>query len=164
VQQLHGAANELQVAWGLNTLDGRLFNQLGQLVVLLVEKALTSEERHGLLEQAEHHYEQASRLDPYSPFNYFELGKLQWAQGRVPEAMALFTRATSYEPNFLPARLYLAELLLTTGQKERAASEYTEILNIKERYQARAATSLERQYLEVDLDHLRRSLARVEAS
>ena len=164
VQQLHGAASELQVALELNPLDARLANQLGQLFVLLAEQASTREERQALLEQAEHHYEHASYLDPYSPFNYFELGKLQLTQGRVPEAMALFTRATSYEPNFLPARLYLAELLLTTGQKERAASEYTEILNIKERYQARAATSLERQYLEVDLDHLRRSLARVEAS
>ena len=164
VQQLHGAASELQVALELNPLDARLANQLGQLFVFLAEQAPTKTERQALLEEAEGHYEQASRLDPYSPFNYFELGKLQWTQGRVPEAMALFTRATSYEPNFLPARLYLAELLLTTGQKERAASEYTEILNIKERYQARAATSLERQYLEVDLDHLRRSLARVEGS
>ena len=163
-QRLHQAASELQIALELNPLDARLANQLGNLFVFLADQAPTSAERQALLEQAEKHYEQASHLDPYSPFNYFELGKLRRTQGRVPEAMALFKRATSFEPNFLPARLSLAELLLTTGQRERAASEYTEILNIKERYQGRAATSLERLYLEVDLDHLRRLLASVGAS
>ena len=163
-QRLHQAASELQIALELNPLDARLANQLGNLFVFLADQAPTSAERQALLEQAEKHYEQASHLDPYSPFNYFELGKLRRTQGRVPEAMALFKRATSFEPNFLPARLSLAELLLTTGQRERAASEYTEILNIKERYQGRAATSLERLYFEVDLDHLRRLLASVDAS
>ena len=163
-QRLHQAASELQIALELNPLDARLANQLGNLFVFLADQAPTSAERQALLEQAEKHYEQASHLDPYSPFNYFELGKLRRTQGRVPEAMALFKRATSFEPNFLPARLSLAELLLTTGQRERAASEYTEILNIKERYQGRAATSLERLYFEVDLDHLRRLLASVGAS
>jgi tetratricopeptide (TPR) repeat protein len=82
-------------------------------------------------------------------------------QGRTEEAQTLFKRATSYEPNFLPARAQLAELFLQLGQKDAAALEYAEIARIQERYRGRTLTTLERQYLEVDLDHLTRSLAGV---
>jgi putative inorganic carbon (HCO3(-)) transporter len=161
---LYGAVSELKVGLVLNPLDGRLANRLGGTFVLLAGKAATKTEREALLEEASLYYRLAIRLDPYSPFNYLELGKLRWAHGQLDEAQDLFQRVTSYEPNFLPARLSLAELFLKTGQKERAASEYAEILKIKERYQGRAANRLERQYLEVDLEQLRQSLDRVDAS
>ena len=164
VQWLHKAVLELMVGLELNPLDGRLANRLGKLFVLLAEQTNTSTEREAMLEQAATYYEQARQLDPYSPFNYLELGQLRWAQGRVDEAQTWFRRATNYEPNFLPARVRLAELFLQTGHKEGALLEYTAIIKIKERYQGWTLKSLERQYLEVDLDPLKRSLALADVS
>jgi O-antigen ligase len=161
LKRLLHAEEELQVGLELNPLDGRLAHRLGGLLVSLASRADPGRQREALLQQAAMSYEQAIRLDPYAPFNYLELGKIRWAQGRREEAQTLFKEATSYEPNFLPARVQLAELFLQLGQKEVAASEYAEIARIQERYRGRTLTTLERQYLDVDLDHLTRSLARV---
>jgi tetratricopeptide (TPR) repeat protein len=155
------AIEERRIGLELNPLDGRFARRLGDLYVLLADRADPGAQQEALLQQAAVYYEQAIRLDPYAPFNYLELGKIRWAQGRQEEAQTLFKRATSYEPNFLPARVQLAELFLQLGQKETAALEYAEIARIKERYRGRALTTLERQYLEVDLAHLTRSLAGV---
>ncbi len=161
LQRLLHAEEELRVGLELNPLDGRLSHQLGGLLVLLASRADPGAQREALLQQAAGYYDQAIRADPYAPFNYLELGKMRWAQGRQEEAQTLFKQATSYEPNFLPARIQLAELFLQLGQKDAAALEYAEIARIQERYRGRTLTTLERQYLEVDLEHLTRSLAGV---
>ncbi len=158
------AVEALSVSLVLNPLDARFASRLGAIHVLLADRAGVEEEREALLGKAAAYYEQAMRLDPYSPFNYHELGKLRSAQGREEEALALFRRAISYEPNFLPARVRRAELFLQTGHKEVALLEYTAIIKIKEQYQGWILNSLERQYLDVDLDYLKRSLALRSAS
>lgn len=155
----HRAISELQIGLDLNPLDGRLANRVGSLYALLAQREEGGAKRAAMMEQAVASFEQAVRLDPYSPFNYFELGKLRWRQGRIDEAEAWFRQATSFEPNFLPARVHLAELSLKAGRKETAASEYEEILKIKERYKGRVLNSLERQFLEVEHEHLNRALA-----
>ena len=99
------------------------------------------------------------RLDPYSPFTYHDLAKLRWAQGQKEEALALFRRAISYEPNFLPARAQLAELSQQIGQREVAKAEYEQIVKVKERYRGLNLTPLERQFLEVDTERLKRELS-----
>lgn len=158
------AVEALSICLVLNPLDARFASRLGALHVLLADRVGVEEEREALLGKAADYYERARQLDPYSPFNYLELGELRWAQRRVDEAQAWFRRATSYEPNFLPARVRLAELFLQTGHKEGALLEYTAIIKIKERYQGRTLNSLERRYLEVDLDPLKRSLALADVS
>lgn len=152
------AVEALSVSLVLNPLDARFASRLGAIHVLLADHAGGEEERAARLGKAADYYEQAMQLDPYSPFNYLELGKLRWAQRRVDEAQAWFRRATSYEPNFLPARVRLAELFLQTGHKEVALLEYTESMKIQERYRGRTLNSLERQYLDVDLDHVKDAL------
>jgi O-antigen ligase/Tfp pilus assembly protein PilF len=159
LNRLLHAEEELRVGLELNPLDGRLAHRLGGLLVLLASRAGAGAQREALLQQAAVSYEQASRLDPYAPFNYLELGKIRWAQGRQEEAQALFKRAMSYEPNFLPARVQLAEFFLQLGQREAAALEYAEITKTQERYRGQTLTILERQYLDVDLEHLSRALA-----
>jgi lipopolysaccharide biosynthesis regulator YciM len=77
----------------------------------------------------------------------------------MDEAEALFRQAASVEPNFLPARVHLAELYLKSGRKENAVSEYEQIVKIKEWYKGRTLTTLERQFLEVEHEHLNRGLA-----
>jgi tetratricopeptide (TPR) repeat protein len=155
----NGAISELQIGLELNPLDGRLANRVGSLYALLAQREEAEPERAVMMEQAVASFEQAVRLDPYSPFNYVELGKLRWREGRIDEAEAWFRQATSFEPNFLPARVHLAELSLHAGRKENAMSEYVEILKIKERYKGRVLNSLERQFLEVEYEHLNRALA-----
>ena len=83
------------------------------------------------------------------------------AQGREEEALALFRRVISYEPNFLPARAQLAELSQQIGQTEVAAAEYEQIVKVKERYRGWNLTALERQFLDVDTERLKRSLSLV---
>jgi len=161
LRRLLHAEEELRVGLELNPLDGRLAHRLGGLLVSLAIRADPGMQREALLQQAAGSYEQAIRLDPYAPFNYLALGNIRWAQGRQEEAQDLFKQATSYEPNFLPARVQVAELFLQLGQKDAAALEYAEIARIKERYRGHTLTTLERQYLDVDLEHLTRSLAGV---
>src|SRR5712692_7573850 len=155
------AVDELTMCLQLNPLDGRFAHRLGTLHVLLADRVEPGPQQDGLRRQAAAYFEQAMRLDPYSPFNYHELGKLRWAQGREEDAVALFRRAISYEPNFLPARAQLAELSGQIGQREVAAGEYEQILKVKERYRGWTLTALERQFLEVDTERLKRALSRV---
>lgn len=164
IRWLVRSIEDLAVGLDLNPLDGRLANRLGMLVVLLADRTSARAERESLLERGAAYFEQAMRLDPYSPFNYLELGKLRWAQGRADEAQTWLRKATSVEPNFLPARVYLAELSLKMGRRDVAAMEYAESRKIQERYRERALDALERQYLEVDLDPLKRSLTMAGAS
>lgn len=160
-RRLLQAVEELRVGLELNPLDARFAHRLGTLHVLLAGGAGSGEQRTALLQQAATFYEQAIRLDPYSPFNYLELGKVRRVQGRVEEARSRFRQATSYEPNFLPARLQLAELSLATGEKNVAVSEYDEIRKVQERFRGRSLNSLEQPYLEVEPEPLRQALAGV---
>jgi O-antigen ligase len=159
-QWLLRAIDELAICLELNPLDGRFAHRLGTLHMLLADRVGPGPQQQDLRRQAAAYYEQAVQLDPYSPFNYHELGKLRWAQGREEEAVALFRRAIGYEPNFLPARAQLAELSLQIGQREVAAGEYEEILKAKERYRGWKLTALERQFLTVDTERLNRALSR----
>lgn len=162
-QWLFQAVEELRIGLELNPLDARFAHRLGTLHELLSGRAGSGDQRAALQQQAAAFYEQAIRLDPYSPFNYLELGKVRRRQGRTEEARSWLMQATRYEPNFLPARLQLAELALATGEKREAALEYDEIRKVQERFRGRSLNSLERQYLEVDMEPLRRALAGVAA-
>ncbi len=155
------AVDELTMCLRLNSLDGRFAHRLGMLHMLLADRVRPGLQREDLWRQAAAYYEQAMRLDPYSPFNYQELGKLRRAQGHKEEALALFRRAISYEPNFLPARAQVAELSQQIGQREVAAAEYEQIVKVKERYRGWNLTALERQFLEVDTERLKRALSMV---
>src|SRR3989338_8174707 len=158
VRWLYEAVSELRVGLKLNPLDARLANRLGMLFLLLAQQSDAGEGRETFLEPAVMYYELAIQLDPYSPLNYLKLGQLRQGQGRDEEALALFRRATEYEPNFLPARVYRAELLVKVGHKTIAMQEYGEIVKVRKRYQGAGLNSLERQYLDVDLSRLKREL------
>ena len=129
--------------------------------MLLADRIGPGPQQEDVRRQAAAYLEQAMRLDPYSPFNYHELGKIRRAQGHKEEALVLFRRAISYEPNFLPARAQVAELSRQIGQREVAAGEYEQIVKVKERYRGWNLTALERQFLEVDTGQLKRSLSTV---
>lgn len=153
------AMEEFRVGLDLNPLDGRLAHRLGSLHVLLAERVPSGVQHGALLDQAASYFEQGIQLDPYSPFNYLELAKIRGKQGREVDAESGLRRAIRYEPNFLPARIMLAELALRRGRKDVAAAEFREIVKIRERYKGYPLNALERKYLDVELAGLSKSAA-----
>ncbi|HEX5412469.1 MAG TPA: tetratricopeptide repeat protein [Terriglobia bacterium] len=73
-------------------------------------------------------YERAHQLDPKSFRWLYYLGSLRTAQGDHEGASAAFRAALGLNPDYLPARLKLAESLLTSGKLEEAASLYSAII------------------------------------
>lgn len=141
----------------LNPLDGRFPYRLGTIYGLLADQKVSKDQREFLLNQAGQAYEQALHADPYSPFSYMALANIRLPQGRVDEAKSWLQRAVATEPNFLPARVLLAELSFKDGEVEFAKSERDAIVTIKQKYDGWVLSDLERQFLDVDL----RPLARV---
>jgi Tfp pilus assembly protein PilF len=98
----------------------------------------------------------AATKDPYAPVNYVAVGKLQLRQGSLQEARESFAKAVEYEPNYLPARALAIEVALQLGDADAANHDYLELLEIMERFRGRAMSVVERQFLDVDLDALKR--------
>jgi tetratricopeptide (TPR) repeat protein len=151
-QWLIQAVGEMTICQELNPLDGRVPSRLGMLYLLLAERATSNEQRDDLVAHAAGSYEGAIKADPFSPFNYLELGKIRWRQGQSEEAQALLTKAIAYEPNFLPARVLLAKIAAQIGKSDIAQSQYAAIESVQERYKGRAVSSLEYRYVDVNLN------------
>jgi putative inorganic carbon (HCO3(-)) transporter len=158
-QWLVTAMEHESVAHTLNPLDGRFPFRLGTIYTLLSEQKVLGSQREAMWEQAAHAYEEAIRVDPYSPLSYAELGRIRVSQGRVQEAKDWFQRAIAVEPNFLPARVLLANLWLQVGDRGSAQSEFETIRTIMKRYERRTLSALERQFLDVNIFPLGRALA-----
>jgi tetratricopeptide (TPR) repeat protein len=73
-------------------------------------------------------YERAHHLDPKSFRWLYYLGSLRTEQGDRKGATAAFREALRLVPGYLPARLKLAESLLTSGNLEEAGSMYEAII------------------------------------
>ncbi|HET9178570.1 MAG TPA: tetratricopeptide repeat protein [Terriglobia bacterium] len=73
-------------------------------------------------------YERAHQLDPKSFRWPYYLGSLRTEQGDRAGATATFREALRLDPDYLPARLKLAESLLTSGKLEAAGSMYDAII------------------------------------
>jgi len=152
---LLNAVEELKIGLTLNPLDGRLANRLGGVLALLSSRTRETSQQASLLSEAETYYLHAIKLDPYSPFNYLDLGKLLISRGRAQEAEEWFRQAIAYEPNFLPIRLQLAQLSLKLGQKTTATSEYEKIVRVRERFRGRILNPLEQKYLDINSEDVK---------
>ncbi|MGA8185323.1 MAG: tetratricopeptide repeat protein [Terriglobia bacterium] len=73
-------------------------------------------------------YERAHQLDPQSFRWLYYLGSLRTGQGDREGATAAFREALRLDPGYLPARLKLAESLLTSGKQEEAGRMYEAII------------------------------------
>jgi tetratricopeptide (TPR) repeat protein len=158
-QWLVKAVEEEGQAIEMNPLDGRLPYRLGTIYGLLAEQKLSKEQRDLLLSQAAQAYEQALQADPYSPLNYMALANIRLPQGQVEEAKSWLRRAAATEPNFLPARMRLAELSLKDGDLKGAQAELDAIVSVKKKYEGRSLNDVERQFIDVDLYPLGRALS-----
>jgi len=159
-QLLVNAVVEEKLAMRLNPLDGRFPYRLGTIYSVLAKQNVSEEERVLLLNEAVQAYEQAVQADPYTPLSYFELASIRVPQGREEEARSWLRQAVAYEPDFLPARLRLAELSIRNGNIEDARSQFDAILAAKKKHAGKVLSDLERQFLDVDTFPLGTALAR----
>ncbi len=146
---LDQAASEMAVAMALNPLDGRAPYRLGTIYRLLAEQPAFAAYRNSFNAQAAEAFEKSINVDPFSPFGYFELSKLHRGRGDRTSAQRLLEQAIIYEPNFLPARMVLADLTQENGQTDVANMYLASIKAIQWKYQGWTLTSLEQQFLGV---------------
>jgi O-antigen ligase len=149
------AVDEMKLCMALNPLDGRYPYRLGTLYELLGKQA-HNQDQIEWLRHATASYQMAVTKDPYAPVNYVALGKLLLRQGSLQEARASFAKAVEYEPNYLPARALAIEVALQLGDADAANHDYLELLEIMKRFKGRTMSVVERQFLDVDLDRLKR--------
>lgn len=150
-QWLTQAVEEMAICQKLNPMDGRIPSRLGMLYLMLAERVLSHDQRDDFTTRAMKSYEKAIKADPFSPFNYVELGKLLLSQGRFEDTNALLLTIIAYEPNFLPARHLLSKIATQTGNQELAHLQYAAIESIQKRYKDRKVSSLESRFLDVNL-------------
>jgi O-antigen ligase len=150
------AVEEMKMSMALNALDGRSPFRLGTLYQLLGETAQRGEVRDHWLKQATDSYGVAVMRDPYSPLNYVALGKLQRLRGELNQARSSFSQALDYEPNYLPARALGIEVDVELGNTTAAREDYKTLLSIVERWNGKATTGLEQEFLTVDTARLKR--------
>ncbi|MDX2251816.1 MAG: O-antigen ligase family protein [Nitrospira sp.] len=141
------AAEEIEVGMSFNALDGRMPYRLGTIYALMAEQRIAAPHREVLLAQAEQALEKAITVDPFSPFGYFELGILLRGQGDHVRTRQLLEQAIRYEPNFVPARVVLADLAKEAGQAAVADAHVRAIRAIRSRYQGWTLTPTEQQFL-----------------
>lgn len=158
VARLMQAIEEMEICVALNSMDGRFPSRLGSLYGMLADAAKSNEQRGMLIQEAAASFEMAIKRSPFTAMNYLELGRVRFKQGRFEEARAYARRGVVLEPNFLPARVLLAEASLRLGDDSEATSELTTIQAIRARYRDRSLNNLETQFLEVDVDHLQQAL------
>lgn len=161
VDDAEKAVGELRVAIERNPLDGRLFGILGHVYASLGRRLLESPDKNregtGMLRVALLAYEHAKELDPFSPFHRLEIGRLYVELERRSDAIEEVTRVLELEPNFLPAREWLAKTYLSSqSNSERllAMKEYHEILDRQRRYAHIPKNALEIRFLTVDASRL----------
>lgn len=156
---LLSAVQEEHAARELNALDARTPYRLGTIYELLAGQEVSSDQRGKLLSEAAEFYEEAIRADPYAASVYLELANLRLLQNRADDARTLLQRAITVEPNLLPARVRYAQLAVKDREFAIARKEYEAIIQIRKKYEGLVLTTLERQFLDVDLKPLERALS-----
>jgi tetratricopeptide (TPR) repeat protein len=153
---------EFKTAIELNPLDSRLLGLLAQLYLSAAQPPAVStdslEQRKEWLRAALHVYERALQLAPYSAPYRYEQARLHWMLGERAEAEQQAREAERLEPNFLPARAFLARLWMDQGHVDDAKNELQEIQSRQARYQQWSKTSIDQAFLNVDVAPLRAAL------
>jgi len=83
--------------------------------------------RHGRNEEALRSFTEALRLRE-RPTTCYHVGLALKALRRQSEAAQFFARTVALDPNFIPARMSLADSLSDSGKNEEAAAQYREVL------------------------------------
>ena len=73
-------------------------------------------------------YQRCDLLQPGTFRWPYYLGVVRGAEGRTSEAISILRKARTVDPDYLPARVRLAELLLATHNQEEAKTIYQQVL------------------------------------
>lgn len=155
-EYLEEAFEEIHYAIDHNPLNGKAFNHLGFLYRLRADYEGDPFKKVKYLERSIEAFEKAVDLDPYSVFNYKEIGDISIQLGETDKAIFYLKKAISIEPNYLPARELLAHLYLGQDKYGLAEREYNNILNIYKRHQNKSLNILEKSYMNIDLVNVNR--------
>ena len=85
-------------------------------------------EKLGQLQQAMFHYQQVVWLTPDDPVGTWHFGRLLWLGGRPDEAEVMFRRGLKSNPDHVPLRRMLAQLLAAKNMWPEAKEQYTKLL------------------------------------
>jgi tetratricopeptide (TPR) repeat protein len=161
LKQVTAAIEQLNEAFRLNPLDGRLAGLLGKVYTRLSSVPdLRRNERRAALLSAEKAYERATMLEPFNAAHHWELGQVYLELENVRAGEVSIKRAAELEPNFLRAREWIARLHLGRGELSRAQAEFTEIKERQERYRQFATSLLEKEFLVADSEALGAAISR----
>jgi tetratricopeptide (TPR) repeat protein len=146
---------ELKQAIALNPVDGRLVGLLGQVYGrLTILDSRDQVEEHEQLLLGVSAYQQAVELEPFNAVYRFESGLRHMKLGEVEKAESLVKVAIEIEPNFLPGRAWLVKRYAQSGRVDLAEREYREVVERQQRYASWSKSSLEAQFLTVDVKEL----------
>ena len=121
------------------------FAKLDPLVAALIEEAETDlrsspgeagawgrlgriYEAHGFVEQAQHSYSIASRLNPNDFAWHYYLALISATRGAADEAIHRFSRAIQLQPLDIPAHYHLGSIHLEVGHHEAARIAFQEVV------------------------------------
>ncbi|MEB2338089.1 MAG: O-antigen ligase family protein [Nitrospirales bacterium] len=151
------AKREFERAIELNPLDSRVFALLAQLYLTAAQSSHMSsdEQRRALLAGSARLYEETIRLAPFSAVYRYEQARVYWLMGNWKKAERRAQEAQELEPNFLPARAFLARMWAKEGRMEEAGQQLREIHGRQVRYQSVRKDSLDQAFLSVDVNLLR---------
>lgn len=144
------AISELEYAISLNPLEGKFLAEIGTFYYDIALNEKDPSRRNEILQKALIYYQKATKLYPFYPVRYNDLGVAYKTLHEPVKAAEQFVKAIQVEPNFLPARINLAILYKETGRYEEAIRELKASLLIKERYKGLPLSPLEEQYLAID--------------
>jgi O-antigen ligase len=163
VAAARAAVRELEVATQLNPLDGRLHALLGSLYARwssLSPADSQPEHQRTLRVSSLHAYQRASELAPYVASYRFEQARLYMSLGDAGRAEESARQVLEFEPNYLPARAWLAGLYFQLKRMDEADKELKEIEDRQQRYAGWPKNQLEETFLTVDLTQMRAMLDR----
>ncbi len=160
--EVERALAELKTAIALNPLDGRLPALLGNLCATIAKTqgsggtptaeggSALPKDQAAWRQAAIVAYGEALKREPYSPFYRLEVARLHVAEQDYIRAETWLRELLALEPNFLPGRALLAEVLMAQGRDQAARDLCRDIVARQQRFAQRTKDSLERQYLDVD--------------
>ena len=150
---------EYAEAMSLNPLDSRIPALMGQLHAFATRvpraSSVSEEQRVTQVRLALEAYNRAINLAPFSALYRYERVKLHWLLGEKGNAERQAKEVEGLEPNFLPARMFLARLALEANRIEEVKDQLREIQERQARYQHSQKNSLEQLFLDVNVEPLR---------
>jgi O-antigen ligase len=160
------ALQEFHAAIRLNPLDGRILGELARAYISLSDapalsdgkQSVTAQSREVWLRGAEEVFVKALEAEPCTAVYWYELGSVQFTLRKYQQAEQAIRQSIELEPNFLPAREWLAKFYSERGRADESMAQYLEIVERQRKYATWSKDPLEQAFLKADAPALWRAL------